>query len=78
MGIIQGDNLKPTLFKIVMDDLPRSLSEGEWNPVQLNKSEITCLMFGDDMILLSETLKGLQNAINRTYGFIGNRLNFRE
>jgi hypothetical protein len=66
VGIKQGDNLSPTLFKIVLDDLPQTLSTKQVYPVKLNDNELSCLMFADDIILISETAEGLQNAITCT------------
>ena len=33
-------------------------------PVSLNTSKINCLMYADDVILLSETPAGLQNSLS--------------
>jgi hypothetical protein len=71
VGIRQGDNLSPNLFKIIMDDLPRVLELANFNPVSLNNSPITCLMYADDIVLLSKSPEGLQKVIQCTadYGF---------
>jgi len=33
--------------------------------VQLNTTHINCLMYADDVVLLSETSNGLQNCLNK-------------
>ena len=66
VGIRQGDNLSPNLFKLIMNDLPAELEKQRCDPVVLNENPITCLMYADDIVLLSETSEGLQNAINTT------------
>ena len=64
--IRQGDNLSPTLFKIIMDELPKELVKDNCSPVILNKNPIPCLLYADDIVLMSETPEGLQEEINKT------------
>ena len=40
------------------------LSVGKSDPVELNGLRINCLMWADDIIILSETPEGLQNCLN--------------
>ena len=40
VGIKQGDNLSPSLFKIFVNDLPSYLSD----PVNVNGKDVHCLM----------------------------------
>jgi hypothetical protein len=69
VGIRQGDNLSPNLFKIILNDLPYTLEESEVDPVSLNGNHITCLMYADDLVLFSESAEGLQNSINKTVNY---------
>ena len=66
VGIRQGDNLSPNLFNLTMNNLPDKLSKAECHPIILNKEKVSCLMYADDIILLSETQIGLQQALNTT------------
>ena len=61
VGIRQGDNLSPNLFKIILNELPNLLELSNVNPVKLNNQPVTCLMYADDLVLLSESSEGLQN-----------------
>jgi hypothetical protein len=63
-GIRQGDNLSPNLFKIFLADLPSAISSEEANPPNLMDKSINCLMFADDVVLLSKSESGLQSMLN--------------
>jgi ketosteroid isomerase-like protein len=39
------------------------------DPVSLNSYDINCLMYADDVVMLSSTEKGLQNCVNKLYNF---------
>jgi hypothetical protein len=58
MGVRQGCVLSPLLFNIYMADFPSSLSQNVG--VQLtDNSNINCILWADDIILLSESEEGL-------------------
>jgi hypothetical protein len=59
----QGDNLSPSLFKIFVNDLPSYLSNTS-DPVNVNGKDVHCLMYADDIILLSKSAKGLQENLD--------------
>ena len=54
---------RPNLFKIFTNDLPKYLQETP-DFVSLNGRRVHCLMFADDVILLSKTAAGLQSKID--------------
>ena len=63
MGVRQGCVLSPLLFNIYMADFPRSLSENIG--VKLTEDHlINCILWADDIILLSETEEGLQRLLH--------------
>jgi exonuclease III len=68
IGVRQGDNLSPNLFKLFIHDLP-NVCDTECNPPTLISKEIGCLLFADDAILLSTTKCGLQRAINNLQNY---------
>ena len=64
VGVKQGCVLSPTLFKLYVDDLPSIFDINKCEPPALFHKYINCLLFADDLILLSESKTGLQNSLN--------------
>ena len=62
VGVKQGDNLSPTLFKLFINDLPQYL-ENTADPIHINGTLINCLMYADDIVLLSNSADGLQQKL---------------
>ena len=62
-GVRQGDILSPNVFKIFLNDLPDIFSKCS-NHVSLNKQRVDCLMYADDIVILSDTKEGLQERLN--------------
>ena len=52
----EGWQFKPSLFKIFVNDLPSYLSNTS-DPVTVNGKDVHCLMYADDIILLSKSAK---------------------
>lgn len=68
-GIKQGDSLSPLLFIIVMDQIIKeskgnmlNTKIGHWNMRAVN---IQNLVFADDIVLIADTERKLQQAVNR-------------
>lgn len=65
IGIRQGDNLSPTLFKIYINDLEKYVAETrDTNPVKIGEKYINCLLYADDVVFVSKSKDGLQNCLN--------------
>ena len=63
-GIRQGDGLSPVLFSIFMNDLPEYLRKSGCKGVEINNNKLNCLMYADDLVLISNSAKDLQHSIN--------------
>ena len=64
IGVKQGCNLSPTLFNLFINDLP-DIFNRSCTPVTLNDNELSCLLYADDLVLLSESKAGLQNCLTK-------------
>ena len=63
VGVRQGDVLSPTLFKLFINDLPDILSNN-YDDVNLNDEKIPCLLYADDLVLISDSKEGLQKRLD--------------
>ena len=69
-GVRQGCPLSPLLFNIYLNDLVPNLALSNSFPLGLpNGSSISCMMYADDLILLSRSEKGLQSMLDKLQEF---------
>ena len=63
VGVRQGDVLSPSLFKLYINDLPSILDDSSLS-VTLDNEKISCLLYADDLVLLSNTKSDLQHKLD--------------
>ena len=63
-GVRQGDGLSPLLFNIFINDINDIFDETISQPVTLNTTKLNCLIYADDVLLLSESKEGLQSCLD--------------
>ena len=52
------------LFKNCIDDIVKDLVTGNCDPVRVGDLSGNCLLYADDIVLLSESKSGLQSSLN--------------
>ena len=69
-GVRQGENLSPMLFAIFVNDLESHLWSNGVSAVELSEPDLDCylklsvIMYADDTVLISDSPKGLQDALD--------------
>ena len=63
-GIMQGDSLSPLLFITFISDIPKYLKQNNCHGIELGSEKLNCLVFADNLILLSKTAEGLQKSLD--------------
>ncbi len=64
LGVKQGDNMSPTLFKVFINNIVSMINEKNSHPAKIGCRDISCLLYADDLIVMSETAEGLQNCFD--------------
>jgi exonuclease III len=64
VGVRQGDILSPNIFKLFINDLPEKVVTPNTNTPKLGSKPVGCLMYADDLVLLSESQEGLQTHLD--------------
>jgi hypothetical protein len=68
VGVKQGCILSPLFFNIFISDLPE-IFDINCDPVYLDNSPVSCLMYADDLVILSKSASGLQHALDRLHEY---------
>ena len=64
-GVRQGCPMSPLLFNLFVNDIFEVVNACDGSDISLEGSKINALMYADDLILLSESEKGLQKQIDK-------------
>ena len=68
-GIKQGNSPSPVLFNIFIDDVCNIFDPITCGAVSLGDTYFDTLIYADDLLILSNNSKGLQNAINKLHSY---------
>ena len=63
-GVKQGDGLSTLLFSVYINDINKIFYTSISDPVALNSTKLNCLVYVDDLLLLSESKEGLQSWLD--------------
>ena len=63
VSVLQGDNVSPRFFNLYISDLKAFLGVDNDTP-KLVSTPINCLMYADDLVLMSRSELGLQILLN--------------
>jgi hypothetical protein len=61
-GVNQGGSLRTTLFNCFINDV-HDIFDQSCDPLKLDHTLVSSLSFADDLVICSESHKGLQNAL---------------
>ena len=63
-GVKQGCHLSPSLFNIFVNDIT-DIFDLCCKPVSLGGSKVNCLLYADDLLVMSNSEHGLQQCLNK-------------
>ena len=70
-GVRQGCIMSPRLFNLFINDIP-AIFDDSCSPAKLKNEKLSCLMYADDLVLLSENEEGLQNCLQKLHNYTKN------
>ena len=79
-GVKQGCVLSPILFNIFIDKISNVFDE-TCAPVKINNLSLNCILWADDLLIISQTSEGLQNSLNKMknyYDSLGLEVNIKK
>ena len=67
-GVLQGEINSPLLFNLFVDKITK-IFDDSCDPVSIQNTPQSCLLWSDDLLLFSLSEKGLQNCIDKMSSF---------
>ena len=80
ISVKQGCVFSPIIFNLYIDKIC-TIFDQSCSPVTINTLKLNCLLWADDLLLLSETDTGLQSCINKMQEFyteVGLKINLKK
>ena len=80
VSVKQGCVFSPVLFNLYIDRICK-VFDMSCDPVTINNQDLNCLLWADDLLLVSKTPTGLQNCIdkmNNFYADLGLQINIKK
>ena len=80
VGVLQGEVNSPLLFNLFVNRISEIFDQS-CDPVKIGDSEQNCILWADDLLVLSESDVGLQNSIDRVnnfYSSLGLEMNIKK
>ena len=65
---MQGETNSPLLFNLFVNKISKVFDQS-CDPVLINNTNQSCLLWSDDLFVVSQSAEGLQNAINKVVAF---------
>ena len=64
IGVKQGDTLSTILFNLYINDLPEIFKFDRNHPITINNTEISCMNYADDLVIMATSHTALQQCLN--------------
>ena len=68
-GVHQGNILSPTLFNIFINDIMTAMTGNHSRSINTYIVQIPCLLYADNIVILSQTKSVLQNKLDWLYDY---------
>ena len=68
VGVLQGETNSPLIFNLFVNKISEVFDDS-CDPVMINNTNQSCLLWSDNLFVVSQSAEGLQNAINNVVAF---------